>query len=223
MQERISLSEDLQIPKAAREVIKRKAFDHFHGNILMTPVIFNTLEKKSSEQLPNNFMGAKNASFPNFWNCMLCVCVPVCMWYVCMFMFVCVCVHFCLVLVWCVCVNVFVYVCMCMPMCACGCVCVCVCGIWECIFLWMCVYGYQCVHVCMCCCVMCLVDRFAELIVAFYLYVVSISSSCWTQASSLVTSFTLCTFLQAHCVLTKPFILSRSILRSLVIRSSYRF
>lgn len=66
MQERISLSEDLQIPKAAREVIKRKAFDHFHGNILMTPIIFITLEKKSSEQLPNNFMGAKNASFPNF-------------------------------------------------------------------------------------------------------------------------------------------------------------
>ena len=67
MQERISLSEDLQIPKAAREVIKRKAFHHFHGNILMTPVIFITLEKKnSSEQLPNIFMEAKNAFFPNF-------------------------------------------------------------------------------------------------------------------------------------------------------------
>lgn len=150
MQERISLSEDLQIPKAAKEVIKRKAFNHFHGNILMTPVIFITLEKKS---LVNSYLiflwGHRMLSFLTSETACS-VCVHVCMQYVC------VCglyVHFCFVHVWCVCVNV----CFCVCVCLCVSVCLCMC-VWYlrmyifvdvCIWLSVC----ACMHVLLCACV----------------------------------------------------------------------
>lgn len=137
MQERISLSEDLQIPKAAREVIKRKAFHHFHGNILMTPVIFITLEKKSLvnsyliflwKQRMLSFLTSESA-------CSVCVCLYV----VCVYVYVCVCglyVHLCFVHSWCVCVNV--------------CFCICV-YVYAYVCLYVCVWYlgmYICVDVC---------------------------------------------------------------------------
>lgn len=119
MQERISLSEDLQIPKAAREVIKRKAFDHFHGNILMTPVIFITLEKKS---LVNSYLiflrGHRMLSFlTSETACSVCVCMSVCNMCVCLCVcVVCMCISvLCIVVCMCECM----FLCMCMPMCVC--------------------------------------------------------------------------------------------------------
>lgn len=51
------LSEDLRIPRAAGEVIKRKAFDYFHGNIFMTmlSLLWSEREReRESKRLYNN-------------------------------------------------------------------------------------------------------------------------------------------------------------------------
>ena len=163
-----------------------------------------------------SFLTSESACFVCVSVCGMCVCLCLCVWSVCAFMF-------CAFVV-CMCECMFLYMCVCV----CLCVPVCVCVVSGNVYLCGCVYMIICVclcvsmYVCTAVC-LCLVDRFAELVVSFYLYVLSISSSCLTQASSLVTSFTFCAFLLAHCVQEVHLaILSRSVLRSLVINSSSR-